>query len=146
MHIKFKDLPEIIFMKKKLQALAILILVFNYCIGQSSSLYSSDQDSMPQKRKLNFVLVDHKTGAKFVLDSARQSISAVARNGKLLWQTNPEKVSGPDFIYGDGAKIIYCYFDTNARTRKERIIVEYNINLIGSIDKKTGKFTFLGRD
>ena len=126
-------------MKKKLKTLTVLILVFNYCIGQSSLFYSQAQETRHQKGKINSVLIDHRTGTRFVLDSTRRTISAIAKNGKVIWRTNPEEDYGLTLRYYH-PQILYFYFESSKETNHiQRIIIEYTGSFTGIIDKKTGK-------
>jgi hypothetical protein len=103
-------------------------------------------------RRLNHVsprvLVDGQSGKKFILDSTRTSITAVDRRGNIIWKTNPA-VDNNLFnrgIESDAYIKRFVLAKEKWSLGKEEIYITYNYNLFGYLDKKNGKWKYIGRD
>ncbi len=87
-------------------------------------------------------LIDPRTGVKFVIHRDRRTITAEAKNGKLLWKANPFKEFKQEFIYDDG-KIYSIRFSKRNKGYLDIIFVAPSW---GIVNMKTGKVEILGRD
>lgn len=96
-----------------------------------------------------FTLLDKETGSKFILDSLRISIRAVAKSGNTLWITDPYKDNNLWKINSMEQRPSITRFDF----RKDKwtnylleIFIEYTNRVYGCINLRTGEFRFIGAD
>lgn len=93
------------------------------------------------------VLVDTVMGIEFILDTAHISILAREVGGDILWQTDPWKDNGLMEYRVKRPVIVYFKFGESKMSDDEEVIwVSYNNSQFGTIEKKTGKFTYMGQD
>jgi hypothetical protein len=101
----------------------------------------------PQDRVKKDTLVDNKLKMKFVLDTARINISAYDFSAKLIWTTNPRvenklreyRVKNPIIVY-------FSFQHADGTKDKDVIWISYSNSQFGTIDRRTGKFDFMGQD
>ncbi|WP_157886867.1 hypothetical protein [Hymenobacter sp. PAMC 26628] len=106
-------------------------------------------------------LIDKINFTRFILDTTHVFITAFDINGKQLWKTDPWKDNGLKPYRVERPTIARFYFRNfsyennvsgkrkNKRNKvedEEIIWINYNNTQTGVIDKKTGKFSFLGQD
>jgi hypothetical protein len=130
-------------MRKRLFITISAIIILN--VAKSQHIFTNP-DSSQEKLKMNTVLVDTSTQIRFMLDSTKTIITAINKNGKILWTTNPQKDNRIKFLLGS-QNIVYLYFLlADDPEYKGQIVIVYQNTLTGIINKKTGKFTFLGEE
>lgn len=118
------------------------------CQGQQ--IAHATIDARPPKS----TLVDPKSGTRFILDSSRVYITAVAKNGKQLWKNDPWKaeklevyrVQRPVIVYFSLGKSELKDAEGKFRVGQEVIHITYSNTMFGMLDKATGKFFYLGQD
>ena len=136
------------FMKNYAVLLAVLLLSTNICFGQKVVEYIA-HGTYENNLKI-LTLQDFVTKTKFILDSAQITITAVDINGKQLWLTDPWKDNKLKIYRVDRPIIVSFYLGkagwNSSDPKKEVIWIGYNNTQFGTLDKCTGKFTFLGQD
>ena len=94
------------------------------------------------------VLIDKRNKVSFIIGTTQTIIEARRKNGDLIWRTNPwndNKLHA--FMINLCPYIVIFDFENDERTNnKEAIMIGYNLTHFGYLDKKNGKFTFLGND
>jgi hypothetical protein len=122
-----------------------LIITFTSAALRSNAQYVAHY-TLDTKHKAD-TIVDHSTLTKFILDTSRIVITAIDANDKLLWKTDPWEDNKLDTYRVKRPIIARFYFANNQWTdNKESIWIIYNNTQFGKVDKKTGKFTWLGQD
>ena len=91
-------------------------------------------------------LIDSKTGVKFILDKSHTYITAVDKNGKQLWKTDPARDNKLEKYRVDKPTIAYFDFGMDKTGKIQVIHIAYDNSQFGYIDKKTGHFYFEGQD
>ncbi len=89
-------------------------------------------------------LVDKQDGTKFIIDRKRIFITAIDKNGKQLWKTDPATDNKLEEYRTKRPTIVY--FEFSNELKKQVILISYNNSQAGYIDKQTGKFYFQGQD
>jgi hypothetical protein len=93
------------------------------------------------------ILVDLTTKTRFILDSSRITITAIDSSGKIIWQTDPWKDNKLFEYRFERPVIVYFGFNIPEWTKaKDAIGINYNNTQFGTLERKTGKFTFYGQD
>ncbi|HEY0655476.1 MAG TPA: hypothetical protein VGD65_20215 [Chryseosolibacter sp.] len=90
-------------------------------------------------------LVD-ESKIRFELDSSQVTITAFSENGKLLWKSDPWLDNKLPNYRVERPYIVYFALGKNENTNEEVIRITYNNTQFGTIDRRTGKFTFHGQD
>jgi hypothetical protein len=94
-----------------------------------------------------YTLTDSELKMNFVLDSLRINISAYDFSNNLVWKTDPwfdnklipYKLKRP--------RLIYYSLKANWRDDDKKFIwISYNSTQFGAIDRRTGKFHYMGKD
>ena len=135
---------------KILQLIAILLFV-NYSTAQTY-IYDGHGNliggsHIQLKPHISYILEDSITGTRFILDSNHINIYALSKIGDTLWKTDPWKDNKLDTYRFTRPVIVYYKFANSVRTKNEEVIWIIYINTqFGIIDKKTGKFRFMGQD
>jgi len=91
-------------------------------------------------------LVDKVSGTKFIVDKLRVYISAIDKNGKQLWKTDPATNDKLEEYRVNRPTIVYFAFTIRKDIQKQVISIAYNNSQFGYLDENTGKFTFEGQD
>ncbi|WP_375418035.1 hypothetical protein [uncultured Hymenobacter sp.] len=92
-------------------------------------------------------LVDKATSLKYIIDKKRIRISAVDKVGKVLWITDPAVDNKLEEYRVKRPTIVYFNFGGDrTKANREVIWITYINTQFGYLDKKTGKFTWLGQD
>lgn len=88
-------------------------------------------------------LIDTVTGRKFILDKERVHITAINKRGRVIWCTDPV-IDNKIKPYRDERPIIvyFAFVEKN----KNVISIGYSNSMFGVLNKKNGKFGFLGQD
>jgi hypothetical protein len=134
-------------MKKYLIILLFSIMAIEHCIGQKDTMYTYHSAFELANHLKILELFDPGTKTKFILDSVQIHISAVDSNGNKIWTTDPHRDGALERYRFDRPIIVEFYFANSKRTgNKEVIWIIYNNTQFGFVDKKTGKFTWLGQD
>jgi hypothetical protein len=126
----------------------ISAILFSICLaaitrGQSQTYIAHYIEKSHIKKD---TLIDNKTGIKFILDKNRIYITAINKNGKQLWKTDPAIDNKLEEYRVKRPIIVYFVFG-DSRTGKNALInISYNNSQSGYIDKKTGQFHFAGQD
>ena len=98
-------------------------------------------------RILKDTLIDNLTGAKYIIDKERIYITAIDKNGKQIWKTDPVVDANLEEYRVKRPVIIYFVFDRDkSDNNKEVIAIAYNNSQFGYLNKLTGKFDFTGQD
>ena len=106
-----------------------------------------------------YVLTDNNTKTKYVLDSARITISAIDSSGHILWTTDPWKDNELP-AYRTNRPTIVTFYTTEKSNKKQNkknvygeyygnpkyIAIGYSNSQFGYILKKDGSFKFMGQD
>ena len=95
------------------------------------------------KEKRPFVLKDKKTGWIFYLESNRRFISAIDKNGKVVWHCDPFEQAGLESYRFEQPVVRWMGFLTNDDSL---IRIVYDSSQFGDLNKKDGKFTYQGQD
>jgi len=85
-------------------------------------------------------------GVKFVIDKSRTRITAIDKNGKQIWKTNPATDNKLEKYRVDKPTIVYFEFGNDYTGKNQVIHIAYNNSQAGYLDKKTGHFYFQGQD
>jgi hypothetical protein len=101
----------------------------------------------PKDRVKKDTLVDNKLKMRFVLDTARVNVSAYDFDNKLIWTTNPRfedklreyRIKNPVIVY-------FSLQHADGTNDKDLIWISYSNSQFGTIDRRTGKFDFMGQD
>ena len=130
-------------MRKAATILSVLALSINLCLGQTQYIaHATHKNNLK-----NYTLVDSISGTKFVLDSTQIYITAIDKDGKQLWRTDPCKDNKIEEYRVKRPIIVLFAFRNNKWTDgKEVIWIVYNNTQFGIIDKSNGKFTWFGQD
>ena len=99
----------------------------------------------------NDTLVD-SSGVKFILDKERMYVTAIDKNGKQLWKTDPAvdnklkeyRIKRPHIVYFDFS--IKYVKSTEGFEKEQVIVVGYENSQAGYLIRKTGTFHFEGQD
>lgn len=129
---------------KKYISLTLLVLtfpLFNSAFGQYISHYT-ERDRIKMD-----TLLDKKSGDKFIIDKQRIFIKAIAKNGKLLWKTDPAIDNKLERYRSNRPTVVYFSFGDERKKRKKEVIwLSYSNTQFGYLDKADGKFIFQGQD
>ena len=126
-------------------SLLLLFLLPLFLKAQTTTTYTSRANL--KNRIKNYTLTDSISGTTFVLDSTNIYITAFDKNGKQLWKTDPWKDNDLGIYRVQRPVIVHYSLANNDRTNKEEVIwITYQNTQFGYIDKKNGRFTFLGQD
>jgi hypothetical protein len=98
---------------------------------------------------------DADSGVVFYVESDGRHVSAIAADGKLLWSRDPFVDAHLAFYRTRTPRIVH--FDKIDPTDKDhnwmlrgqtglRLAIVFNSSQFGTIDAKSGEFTFLGQD
>jgi len=129
---------------KQLLSFAFVVLtmtLFNSALGQYITHYI-------EKVRIRIdTLIDKKSGHKYIIDKQRIYITAIDKNGKLLWKTDPVidnklpkyRIARPQIIY-------FALCSERVKKGNEKIWITYNNTQFGVLDKLTGKFNFYGQN
>jgi hypothetical protein len=117
----------------------------------TTGLIIKDEQTIARLNKLNFIkehtLVDNELRMKFVLDSQRINISAYDFSNKLMWQTDPWLDNKLIAYQVKRPVLVHFAFRPNWGTDdKEVIWISYNNTQFGTVDRRTGKFHYMGKD
>ena len=128
-------------MRRQLFILAFLLCI-NFCQGQ----YVIGHATLKSNIK-NYTLIDTISETKFILDSTQIYVTAVDKNGKQLWQTDPWKDNKIEEYRVKRPIIVLFEFAKNKWTNNKEVIwIVYNNTQFGIIDKSNGKFTWFGQN
>jgi hypothetical protein len=84
---------------------------------------------------------------KFILDTARINISAYDFSDKLIWTTNPRLEKRLKEYRVKDPVIVYFSLQKAAGTKDKDVIwISYSNSQFGTVDRRTGKFNFMGQD
>jgi hypothetical protein len=98
-------------------------------------------------RILKDTLIDNFTGVKYIIDKDRIYITAIDKNGKQLWKTNPVVDAKLEEYRVKRPVIVYFVFDKDKTDKNKQVIsIAYNNSQFGYLNKLTGKFDFAGQD
>jgi hypothetical protein len=124
------------------------LILFILTIELSNSAYGQYISHYTEKDKIKIdTLIDKKSGGKFIIDKERIFITAVDKDGKLLWKTDPAIDNKLEKYRTDRPTIVYFSFgDDRTKRKKEVIWLSYSNTQFGYLDKTNGKFTFEGQD
>ncbi|TGE26947.1 hypothetical protein [Hymenobacter metallicola] len=132
---------------------ASVLIIFAMSVGACRAQAQYVGHYTLKSRLKSHTLVDEETGTRFLLDSSRVYITAIDKNGKKLWRTDPYtaakveayRVQRPIIVHFSLSKSDH---DEKPAFRKgdEVISVAYNNTVFGLISKKTGAFLYLGQD
>jgi hypothetical protein len=124
------------------------VTVFILTIAFSNSAFGQYISHYTEKDRIKIdTLIDKKSGAKFIIDKQRIFITAIGKNGKLLWKTDPAIDNKLEKYRTDRPTIVYFSFgDDRTKRKKEVIWLSYSNTQFGYLDKVSGKFTFYGQD
>lgn len=131
--------------KRIYKQLLILVFLLNItlCVGQTGYIAHATL----KNRIKNFTLIDSISGTKFMLDSTQIYVTAIDKNGKQLWRTDPWKDNQLMEYRVKRPIIVLFNFAKNEWTDKKEVIwIVYNNTQFGMIKKSNGKFTWLGQD
>ncbi len=124
---------------------AAIIAVIGSCAAQGTVEYVAHA-TLPTRFKAD-TLVDHALNMTFVLDSTRINISAFDRFNKLVWRTDPWADNKLEAYRVARPTIVYFQVQKGELPHdKEAIWITYNNTQFGTVDKATGKFTWMGQD
>jgi len=90
-----------------------------------------------------YTLVDSQLQMSFVLDSQRINISAYDFEDRLVWRADPWKDKGLRAVYVRRPLIVEFFFFSED---PENIQIKYNSKQVGTVNRPTGKFDYLGSD
>lgn len=138
----------------------IFFILFVSCARQSDnvtgqidpdSLIIKNEETIARLNKWNLIkeytLVDNELKMKFVLDSLRMNISAYDFSNKLVWRTDPWRDN--KLIAYRVKRPLLVYYSLKANWKdddKEFIWIGYNSTQFGTVDRRTGKFHYMGKD
>jgi hypothetical protein len=101
-------------------------------------------------------LTEKSTGNYYVVVRSEQCIKAFDRNQKCLWQTNPWKNKELSKMHGqrwdgylnpDSISIRTIDFPkTEYMGGNKSIVVYFSDRIVGSLDKRTGRFSIMGEN
>jgi len=87
---------------------------------------------------------DASTGIIFYVESDGRHISAISKDGKILWHRDPFVDSKLEAYRVKHPVIVWIgEMDRNGNKQLE---ITFNSSQFGSLDRSTGDFTFLGQD
>jgi hypothetical protein len=104
------------------------------------------------------VLKDEQSGTLFYFESDGQHVTAIDKNGNVLWHRNPVKEGGIKGLSREGKTvwptIVFAGppVDWMLKVMKDRgkkgecFAVGFNTKDFGVLDKQTGEYTSMGRD
>jgi len=123
----------------------LLLLLLPVLLNAQTTTYTGHSNL--KNRIKNYTLTDSITGGTFVLDTTNIYITAFDKSGKQLWRTDPWKDNDLGIYRVQRPVIVYYSLANSDRANKEEVIwITYQNTQFGYIDKKDGKFTFLGQD
>ncbi|GEM_PF-2780997 len=131
----------------------LLVCVVNkFCAAQEC--WSLDHGWIPCS--ITDTLTEKSTGNYYAVVRSENCIKAYDQNQKLLWQTNPwennrlSKMHGQrwdGYLNPDSISIRTIDFPkTEYMGGKKSIIVYFSDRIVGSLDKKTGRFSIMGEN
>jgi hypothetical protein len=137
---------------KFLLILSLVCIVHQFCAAQEC--WSLDQGWIPCS--ISDTLNDKLTGNYYVVVRSERCIKAFDRSQRMLWETNPWKdkqlsrmygsnwnsYKNPDSIFIDAIDFPRTEYMGGNRS----IVIYFNDRIVGSIDKKTGRFAILGEN
>jgi hypothetical protein len=120
-------------------------MIIGSCLGQEMEPYVGHGTLRNMIKK--DTLVDNELRMRFVLDSLRIRISAYDFSNKLIWSTDPwldnklieYRVKRPVLVY-------YSLKPNWKEDDKKLIWITYNNSQFGTVDRRTGKFDYMGKD
>ncbi|UOQ53121.1 hypothetical protein [Hymenobacter cellulosivorans] len=132
---------------------ALILIIFALSVGACRAQAQYVGHYTLKSRPKSYTLVDEESGTRFLLDSSRVFITAIDKNGKKLWRTDPYtaakveayRVKRPEIVYFSLSK---AQHNESPAFRKgdEVTSVGYNNTVFGLISKETGIFFYLGQD
>ena len=141
---------------------ALFFILFVSCTQQNNSVKEQidttltyyiikDEQTIARLNKLNhikeYTLVDNNLRMKFVLDSQRINISAYDFSNKLIWRTDPWLDNKLTPYRVKRPLLIYWSFKPNWGPDEKLVLwVSYNSTQFGTVDRRTGKLHYMGRD
>jgi len=99
-----------------------------------------------KKKSCSQLIVDTESGTQFQLDTTQIYITAITSNNDTLWKIDPWKDNNLGEYRLKRPIIIYFMFKTDEITGRKVIAIDYNSSQFGTVELKTGQFTFLGND
>jgi len=99
-----------------------------------------------KKKSYSQLIVDTESGTQFQLDTTQIYITAITSNNDTLWKIDPWKDNNLGEYRLKRPIIIYFMFKTDEITGRKVIAIDYNSSQFGTVELKTGQFTFLGND
>jgi hypothetical protein len=119
----------------------LTVTLTNSVFGQYVSHYT-------EKDRIKIdTLVDKKSDTKFIIDKQRIYITAIDKNGTIIWKTDPVIDNKIKKYRTDRPTVVYFAFgDDRTKSKKEVIWISYSNTQFGYLDKANGKFTFEGQD
>jgi hypothetical protein len=135
---------------------ALFFILFISCTQQDvdvnapvdlNFLLIKDKETIERLDKMNpieeYTLVDNELKMKFVLDSLRINISAYDSSNKLVWRTDPwfDKKLTPYRL----KRPRLIYYSLKGQDDEEFIWITYNTTQFGAIERRTGKFHYMGK-
>jgi len=74
-------------------------------------------------------------------------VTAVDKNGKILWKTDPVIDNKIEKYRTNRPTIVYFKFGLDDSSKKNEVIrISYSNTQFGYLDKRTGEFRFEGQD
>lgn len=130
-------------MRRQLFILTLFYLNVNFCVGQTVYVGHAKLNNNLKNR----TLVDSIDGTKFTIDTTQIYVTAIGKNGKQLWCTDPWKDTKLMEYRVKRPIIVQFDFANNKWTDNQNVIwIVYNNTQFGIIDKSTGKFKWFGQD
>lgn len=125
-----------------------VLIFFALTITLSDTVFGQYVSHSTEKDRIKIdTLTDKQNGNRFIIDKQRIYITAIDKNGKLLWKTDPAVDNNLEKYRTDRPTIVYFAFGSNrTKSKKEVICLSYSNTQFGYLDKENGKFTFQGQD
>jgi hypothetical protein len=122
----------------------VIIAMIGSCAAQTTVEYMA-RAILPTEFKAD-TLVDHASNMTFVLDSTRINITAYDSYNKVVWRTDPWSDNKLTAYRVARPTIVYYQLQKKVGFEEEVIWITYNNTQFGTVDKATGKFTWMGQD
>jgi hypothetical protein len=130
----------------------LLSVVHKFCAAQKC--WSLDQGWIPCS--MSDTLNDKLTGNYYVVVRSERCIKAFDRCQGILWETNPWEDEGLSKMYGSNwnsyknPDSIFIHAIDFPKTEymggSRAIVIYFSDRIVGSIDKKTGRFGIMGEN
>jgi len=132
-----------------MKTLYLTLLILAIVLSNSNSVFGQYVSHYTEKDRIKVdTLIDNQSGDRFFIDKERIFITAIDKNGKLLWKTDPAIDNKLPKYRQDRPTVVYFAFGDDDRTKSKKKVIwlSYSNSKFGYLDKTTGKFTFEGQD